>query len=142
MLTRLACAILMPLLLSGCGGADDAVTPEAFAASCLKYLRTSCERFTDCLAPQRMDASKSRDDYINACIAENTQRQGSCMERFAKSVCAAEEKAAADRCEQELHGAQCTAICTGTDFIQCSWPCVYFCKGPTGEPGPPRIPPR
>jgi hypothetical protein len=113
--------------LAGCGGDKEAVTPETFAASCQQLLQTSCERYTDCLAPKRTDGGPTRDDYIRQCISDNERSDGRCMDRFARSECPAEEQAASERCEHDVRNAQCSALCTGDDFIFCWHPCLYFC---------------
>jgi len=122
--------ILILSALADCRGKDEEeepLTPETFQASCLKLLQTSCERFTDCLAPLRTDPGKTRDDYIRECIADNMRTEGACAERFARAECPAEEKAATDRCEPRVRAAECSALCGGSSFVFCWSPCLYVC---------------
>jgi hypothetical protein len=120
--------LLLPVLMAaGCGDKKPEVTQETLAASCRRYLQTSCERYTDCLAPSRTDTSKSRDDYIKECVANNVLQDGACMDRFARSECPAEEQEANDRCEGNVRKAECSSLCAGEDFIFCWHPCLYYC---------------
>jgi hypothetical protein len=112
--------------LIGCGE-KEAVNAQTLANSCNKLLETSCQRFTDCLPPTGNDAGKTREQRIAECIADNVSKEGSCMDRFAQSECPDEEQGAYVRCEEEVRGAQCSALCSGTDFVFCWHPCLYFC---------------
>ena len=113
--------------LAACGCGKEAVTAQTFADACQKLLQTSCERYTDCLAPTRTDPSKTRDDYIRECIADNERTDGTCQDRYQKAECRQEEQDAYVTCEREVRGAQCSALCTGTDSGFCWHPCGYFC---------------
>jgi hypothetical protein len=116
--------------LAACHDKEEAepVTQESFAASCLKHLQTSCERYTDCLAPHRPDTGKTREEQIRGCVDEALRTEGSCEQRFARSECPTEAKFAADTCEKEIREAQCSDLCpTFAMTTFCRHPCYYYC---------------